>query len=141
MKTRSVKALLALLLTFAMLCSMLSFTAFAAETDPFKRATELTEDDQFVFVIEYEGQTYAMDLVDSTLQASPVTVADGVATPSTATSIWWAREDEQLENAGSTADHRFLYASSSGLPFMPSIMSSSASSLRSWMCITLPSSE
>ena len=115
MKTRSAKALLALLLTFAMLCSMLSFTAFAAETDPFKRATELTEDDQFVFVIEYEGQTYAMDLVDSTLQASPVTVADGVATPSTATSIWWAREDEQLENAGSTADHRFLYASSSGL--------------------------
>ncbi len=107
---------ISLALVLAMLLSLLcSGVAFAAETDPFKRVTELTEDDQFVFVIEYEGQTYAMDLVDSTLQASPVTIEDGVATPSTATSIWWAREDEQLENAGSTADHRFLYASSSGL--------------------------
>ena len=107
---------ISLILVLALLLSLFgSGMAFAAENDPFTVKTKLTEDDQFVFVIEYEGQTYAMDLVDSALQASPVTIEGDVATPSTDTSIWWAREDDQLENAFSKADHRFVYASSSGL--------------------------
>ena len=112
MKKRTITLLLVLML---LLSSFSGGIAFAAETDPFTLATELTEDDQFVIVIEYEGQDYAMDFVDSAFVGGVVTIEDDVATPAADTEIWWAREDNQLENAGSTADHRFVYASSNGL--------------------------
>ena len=112
MKKRTITLLLVLML---LLSTFSGGIAFAAETDPFTLATELTEDDQFVIVIEYEGQDYAMDFVDSAFVGGAVTIEDDVATPAADTEIWWAREDNQLENAGSTADHRFVYASSNGL--------------------------
>ena len=85
------------------------------EEKPFTVVTELTEDDQFIFVIVYEGETYAMDFVDSSFVASPVTIDGDTAIPSVETEIWWGRADDQLENAGSTAEHRYVYAGSSGL--------------------------
>ena len=129
MKTRNGKALLALLLSLVMLFSLCSFTAFAEDDEPlliatneaaeeekpFTLVTKLTEDDQFIFVIEYEGETYAMDFVNSSFVGGAVTIEGDVAVPAAETEIWWAREDDQLENAGSTADHRFVYASSNGL--------------------------
>ncbi len=114
MKNRRIT--LSLVLVLAMLLSLFgSGLVFAAETDPFKLATKLTEGDQFVFVIEYEGQNYAMDFVNSSFVGGAVTIEGDVAIPASDTEIWWAREDDQLENAGSTADHRFVYASSNGL--------------------------
>ena len=109
------KRTITLLLVLTLLLSTLSGVAFAAETDPFTLYTKLTEDDQFVIVIEYEGQNYAMDFVDSAFVGGAVTIEGDVATPAADTEIWWAREDDTLENAGSTADHRFVYASSNGL--------------------------
>ncbi len=114
MKKRS--ATLSLVLVLALLLSMFGGgLVFAAETDPFTLYTELTEDDQFVIVVDYEGQNYAMDFVDSAFVGGAVTIEGDVATPAAETEIWWAREDNTLENAGSTADHRFVYASSNGL--------------------------
>ena len=107
--------ILSLALVLALLLTLCSGLTFAAETDPFTRTAKLTEDDQFVFVIEYEGQTLAMDFVNSTFVGGPVTIDGDVAVPAADTEIWWAREDDALENAGSDADHRFVYASSNGL--------------------------
>ena len=112
MKKRIIPFLLVLML---LLSTFSGGIAFAAETDPFTLYTELTEDDQFVIVIEYEGEHYAMDFVNSSFVGGEVTIEGDVATPAAETEIWWAREDNQLENAGSTADHRFVYASSNGL--------------------------
>ncbi len=106
---------LSLILVLTMLLSLFSGFAFADENDPFTLYTELTEDDQFVIVIDYEGQTYAMDLVNSGFYAGAVTIEGDVAVPAAETSIWWAREDDQLECAGTTEAHRFVYASSNGL--------------------------
>ncbi len=107
------KRAITLLLVLTMLLSVCGGFAFAAESDPFTLATELTEDDQFVFVVQDNGRNYAMTLADSVLVGGDVTVDGENATPAADTGIWWAREDQALESAA--AEGTFVFAGSSGL--------------------------
>ena len=106
--------LLSLLLTLALVLSLLSgsFVFAAGGGSGFTAYSELTEDDQFLIVTEYEGKHYAF-AYDGGLTAKEVTVDGDAAIPADDTVIWAAREDNALESIGTPGT--FIYAGSYGL--------------------------
>ena len=106
--------LLSLLLTLTLVLSLLSgsFVFAAGGGSGFTAYSELTEDDQFLIVTEYEGKHYAF-AYDGGLTAKEVTVDGDAAIPADDTVIWAAREDNALESIGTPGT--FIYAGSYGL--------------------------
>ena len=113
------RKLLSLLLTLAMVLALLggsfAFADEAEETRTFVPADALAENEEFVIVAEYEGANYALgyDAENSALTAVPVTIEDGKFTPASKDIIWFAREGDTLESAGTP--EVFIFAGSYGL--------------------------
>ncbi|MCQ2406836.1 MAG: hypothetical protein MJ067_06455, partial [Oscillospiraceae bacterium] len=107
--------LLSAALVLSMLLSMLCGAfAFAEEpSDGFKQASELTEGSRYTIVTEYEGKNYAFNYTEAGLGAEEISVKDDIALPSSDAAVWFAREDNTIENAGTPGI--FIYAGSYGL--------------------------
>jgi hypothetical protein len=114
MKTRNGRHLLAFLLLFAMLVSMLSGAVVLAaeEAVDYRPGEAFVEGMDCLVVAEADGAKYALAFDGEALTSQAVTETDGVISLTDKSAVWTARADNTIESAGTPGT--FIFSGSYG---------------------------